>query len=349
MRVLVAMSGGVDSSIAALILKESGYDVIGVTLKLFSSDGESVCCGIEGIEDARRVAAEIGIPHYVWDLREVFEKRVVKNFLEEYRKGRTPNPCILCNSHIKFGALLKRGKEIKRDYIATGHYARILYDHKIKRYRLFKGKYRDESYFLYLLNQKQLSHSLFPLGELNKAEVRRMAGRLGLRVADKPSSQEICFISHNHYSFIEKRIERTPGPILDIKGKYLGKHRGIAGHTIGQRKGLGVARGKRMYIVKIDVKRNVIILGEERDVYGRTLIAENLHLITMGKFNVPIEIEAKIRYNSEPSKALLIPLDKKRVRVEFEFPQWAITPGQAVVFYRDGEVIGGATIEERIE
>ena len=339
-RVLVAMSGGVDSSIAALILKESGYDVIGVTLKLFPSNG---------IEDARRVAAEIGIPHYVWDLQEVFEQRVVKNFLEEYRKGRTPNPCVLCNRDIKFDVLLKRGKEIKRDFIATGHYARVFYDYKIKKYKLFKGKYRDESYFLYLLNQEHLSHSLFPLGELNKAEVRRMAERLGLRVADKPSSQEICFITHNHYSFIKEKIGGRPGPIFDTKGNYLGEHKGIAGHTIGQRKGLGISRGKRMYIVKIDEKRNAIILGEEKEVYGKSLVARDLHLIAMEELDTPMEIEAKIRYNSRPSQALLTPLDKRRVRIDFESPQWAITPGQAVVFYKNGEVVGGATIEGRIE
>lgn len=344
----MAMSGGVDSSAAALLLKKAGYDITGITLKLFSSDRDRVCCGIKGIEEARRIAVEIGIPHYVWDFQEVFEERVIKNFLREYRKGRTPNPCILCNRYIKFDLLIRRAEEVGMDYIATGHYVRTFYDPEIKRYRLFKGKYRDESYFLYSLNQKQLSHTLFPLGELGKSEVRKTAKRFGLRVADKPSSQEICFVSDNHYSFLKEKIGRTPGPIFDTGGNYIGEHKGIAGHTIGQRKGLGIARGRRMYIVKIEPDRNVLILGEEREVYAKTLVADNLHLVSRDRLESPLKIEARIRYNSKEEEALLIPLDRDRVRVEFKFPQWAITPGQAVVFYKDGEVLGGATINNEV-
>ncbi len=353
-RVLVAMSGGVDSSVAAALLKKRGYEVVGVTMQLLPQSeegGVKTCCGLSGIEDARRVAAELGIPHYVLNFREIFAREVIDNFIREYKAGRTPNPCIRCNKFIKFGELFKKADELKAHYIATGHYARI---EKDGRFRLKRGSDydRDQSYFLYSLDQHQLGRILFPLGELSKTETRAVAHELGLRVAKKPASQEICFVTDDDYGRFLKSLAPDavkPGFIYDTQGNYLGKHKGIAFYTVGQRKGFRIALGKRMYVVAINPFENTIILGEEKDGYGEELFAEDINLIGIDRLDGELKVKAKIRHAMEAADAVVEPYDNNRIRVQFLKPQWAITPGQAVVCYDGDFVVVGGTITKKIE
>jgi tRNA-specific 2-thiouridylase len=389
-RVIAAMSGGVDSSVAAALLKKQGYEVVGVTMQLlpqadaggvnpvrnysrFSkatipaqsdskhltestqraafSNGVKTCCGLSGIEDARRVAAELGIPHYVLNFREVFARDVIDDFLEEYKRGRTPNPCIRCNKFIKFGALFQKADALKARHIATGHYARIEHD---RRYRLKRGgDYdRDQSYFLYSVDQDQLERILFPLGDLTKIEVRTIAQELGLRVAKKPASQEICFVTDDDYRrFLNCLAPETakPGPIYDTGGNYLGEHKGIAFYTVGQRRGLRIALGRRMYVVGINPLENTVILGEEKEGYGSELIADSVNLISIDRLDGAVKVKAKIRHGMPAAEAIVVPIDDNRIRLKFSKPQWAITPGQAVVMYDGDLVVGGGTIVEKVK
>ena len=349
------MSGGVDSSVAAAILKEQGYQIIGITMQIWPShqlakqtERFEGCCGTSAIADARRVAQQLEIPHYVMNLRDAFAQKVIADFCLEYSRGRTPNPCIRCNQHIKFGALIERARGLTADFVATGHYARI--EKADGQYLLKKGvdSNKDQSYVLYTLTQNQLEQTLMPLGSLTKSRVRQIARELGLPVAEKPESQEICFIPDNKYSgFIEERLPQAPkpGPLMDREGNVLGEHRGIIHYTIGQRRGLGIAAREPLYVIAIDPGRNAVIIGSKNETYSNALVAADVNWIDLKKPEHPIAIEAKIRYHHKEAKALITPLSDSRVRVEFEQPQMAITPGQAVVFYQGDIVIGGGTIE----
>ena len=342
------MSGGVDSSVAAALLKNRGFEVIGITMQIRErfEDWESS----DDIEDARGVAAKLRIPHYVVNFRDIFKEKVIANFCKEYGKGRTPNPCIRCNRYIKFGIFLKKAKELGADYIATGHYAKIEYNQDKKKYLLKKGvdPKKDQSYVLYTMTQKQLKQTLMPLGEFTKEKIRAIAQELDLPVAERSESQEICFIPDNNYpKFLQKYLQEAarPGPILDREGNILGEHRGILFYTIGQRKRVGLSAKEPLYVIAIDKKKNAIVVGKKEEVYTKKLIAASVHYIALEKPEDSMEVKAKVRYLHQAAEAVLSPLTGERARVEFREPQWAITPGQAVVFYDGDTVIGGGTIE----
>jgi len=355
-RVVTGMSGGVDSSVAAYLLKQQGYDVIGVTMQIWQDkskatlEREGGCCSLSAVEDARRVCDKLGIPFYVMNFKQIFEKKVIDYFVDEYLMGRTPNPCIACNKFIKFDALLERAKALEAEYVATGHYAKVMYDEDYKRYIIRKSDspLKDQTYVLYNLTQDQLGHILMPLGDYNKEQVREIARELGLRTANKPESQEICFVEDNNYGrFINERRgdEIKPGMFVDVRGNKLGNHKGIAHYTVGQRKGLGISIGKPLYVVEIIPEKNLVVLGDETEVFGRELRASQMNYIAFEKLEEPIDVKAKIRYSAREADAKVIPMGNKRVRVVFEEPQRAITPGQAVVFYQGDVLVGGGTIE----
>jgi len=365
-KVLVAMSGGVDSSVAAALLKQQGFDVVGVTMEIWPLDSSSTssefargeekksCCSVSAVDDAKRVASMLGIPHYTLNFRKLFEDKVIRDFIEEYTNGRTPNPCIRCNEFLKFNALFKKADELGAQSIATGHYARVgVRDQGSGVSRtLMKGidKTKDQSYVLYMLNQEKLARVLFPLGGLTKKEVRAIAKKLKLPVADKEESQEICFVPNDDYGkYLENNIgsKVKPGPITDISGKVVGEHKGIIYYTIGQRKGLG-AFGGRKYVVKIDFKNNSIMIGKKKDVQGTELIAGKISFVSGKAPSGELEVTAKIRYNAKEGGAKLIPMGYDIARVIFYEPQNAITPGQSVVFYDGDEVLGGGIIDEKV-
>jgi len=350
-RVFVAMSGGVDSSLAAALLKEAGYEVIGVTMQIWPPDKQAFggCCGLEAVEDAKRVAYKLGTPHYVMNLRDIFAQRVITDFCREYSLGRTPNPCIRCNQYIKFDALLERIKELDADFMATGHYARI--ERSQNGYCLLKAVdlSKDQSYFLYTLGQRELQHLLLPIGNLHKAEVRRLAAELGLSTATRRDSQDICFIPDNDYrSFIAKHIPLEPGDIIDTEGKVLGRHKSLAQYTVGQRQGLGLASGERLYVLKLDVTSNRLVVGTKDQLLSNTLIASKLSWISGEAPEEPVNITAKIRYKAPEVAARLHPRDGV-VEVSFHQPQRAIAPGQAIVFYQGDTVLGGGIIKDRVD
>jgi len=358
-KVIVAMSGGVDSSVAAALLLEKGYDVIGVTMQIWADmpeerkRTEGGCCSLSAVDDARRVAEKLGIPYYVMNFKEDFQKYVVDYFKDEYLKGRTPNPCIACNKYLKFGMLLDKASAMGIDYVATGHYARIVYDDKIGRYLLKKSvtELKDQTYALYNLNQNQLSRTLMPVGDYTKDEIRALASKLGLYVANKPDSQEICFIEDNDYGkYISENTDKEikPGFFVDIKGNILGKHKGIIHYTVGQRKGLGIALGKPMYVVEIKPEENIVVLGDESEVFSSGLIAGDINMIYIEKLENEMKVKAKIRYSAKESSATIYPEGDNKVKVVFDTPQRAVTPGQSVVFYLDDVVVGGGVIEKAI-
>ena len=352
--VVVGMSGGVDSSVAACLLKSQGYDVIGVTMQIWQEEDPSLteqeggCCGFSAVEDARRVAHQLDIPYYVMNFRDEFQKNVIDYFVREYREGRTPNPCIACNRYVKWESLLRKSLAIGADYIATGHYAKIR--------RLANGRYticrsdslrKDQSYALYNLTQEQLAHTLFPLGEYDKAKVREMAAQAGLQVAHKPDSQEICFVPDGDYaSFIERETEEPeqPGNFVDLDGTVLGQHKGIGHYTIGQRKGLGIAFGEPVFVVKICPDTNEVVLGKGTDVYTDHLRAHMVNYMAADHFGEGQEVVAKIRYNHEGAPAVIRSVGEDFFELFFKEPVRAVTPGQAVVLYDEENVLGGGTI-----
>jgi len=352
-KVIVAMSGGVDSSLTAALVKSRGYDTMGITLKLSPGEGKGGSFrgkSQKGIEDATVVARKLNIPHRVFDVRQEFEEKVIERFCREYLSCRTPNPCILCNASIKFGALLSHARTQGADYVATGHYARVAYDAIKGRFLLKKGKdlQKDQSYFLCSLNQDQLRSVMFPLGEFTKSEVREKAHGFGLTVSDKPESQEICFIPDNDYvAFIKSRYaeQERPGPIVSTKGDVLGEHKGIFSFTIGQRKGLNIAQGYPLYVISLDEHTNSVVVGRKEEAFRQSLTASRINWIAMESLPNPIALKARIRYRHSENAARVIPLSPDQVRVEFNQPQLAITPGQAVVFYDGDIVMGGGWID----
>jgi tRNA-specific 2-thiouridylase len=354
-RIVVAMSGGVDSSVTAALLLKRGFEVIGITMRLGSQDDAShdparpSCCSIESVEDARRVAGQLGIPFYAVNFEAAFKEEVVNYFCEEYSAGRTPNPCIVCNEKLKFGKLLRLTYELEAHYVATGHYARISRDEHINRHILRKGvdAQKDQSYALFSLTQDQLKHTLTPLGDYTKPEVRNIAESLSLKVAQRPESQELCFISDNNYNrFLQERISDhvEPGPILDMAGNVVGEHRGIQLYTIGQRKGLG-SFGKPMYVVKVDPSANAIVIGTKDDLRRDRLTASGANFIGIPKLNKPMKVTAKIRYNDPGAEGIASPLSDDRFEIVFNQPRVAVTPGQAVVLYDGDTVLGGGWID----
>jgi tRNA-specific 2-thiouridylase len=349
------MSGGVDSSAAALLLQDQGMELVGVTLKLFDNgdagvSGESTCCSLDDVEDARSVARQLGFPHYVFNFSQCFRAEVMDRFAQSYESGFTPNPCIDCNRYLKFGALLQRTKELGLEKIATGHYVRLNFDQGSDRWILRKALHpeKDQSYVLYCLTQEQLAHSLFPLGGLSKDEIRQIAGRAGLINARKKESQDICFVPDGDYAaFIRRHTGRTypPGPFLDETGRVLGEHQGIVGYTVGQRRGLGVSSNHgRLYVKEVRVADNAVVLSENEHLFSRTLTADHLNLIAADRLDAPVRLRAKVRYRmaEQPCVAEQTGLDS--LRVTFDQPQRAITPGQAVVLYDGDVVVGGASI-----
>ncbi|MFQ5825088.1 MAG: tRNA 2-thiouridine(34) synthase MnmA [bacterium] len=362
--VVVAMSGGVDSSVAAALLHDRGYQVIGVTMNLWDYDRvggninqDSGCCSIDTIDDARSVCYTLGVPHYLVNFREQFEAEVTDNFISEYLKGRTPNPCVRCNTYIKWGVLLQKVQELSADKMATGHYARTTFDEKSGRFLLRRSKDRkkDQSYALWGIRQYGLARTLFPVGEFNKEEIRQVARNLGLRTAEKKESQEICFIPDNDYTrYLKKKrpnleSQLQGGEIFDQKGNHLGSHRGYPFYTIGQRKGLGIAIGQPIYVTEINAVNNYIIVGDNNDLRHIGLIADNMNWICIANLEEELEVEAKIRYNDPGASALVTPITKDRVKVSFKEPQRSVTPGQSVVFYQGDVVVGGGIIQSYIK
>ena len=355
-RVVVAMSGGVDSSVTAALLKEQGYEVIGMMMQIWPeyepARDHGGCCSLSAAEDARRVAEKLDIPFYLVNFQQVFQEEVIDYFVAEYSKARTPNPCVMCNRKIKFDTLLRRALELDADYLATGHYA-IIEEDGNGRHLLKKGldPSKDQTYMLYVLTQEQLAHTLFPLGNYTKDVTRELAKKYNLPVHNKPDSQEICFIPDDDYGrFLKEHHPHMvkPGPILDTAGNKLGTHEGLPFYTIGQRKGLGIALGKPAYVVDLDIKRNAVIIGENSDVFGEGLYAEAVNWISIPALEAPLEVEAQVRYNARPARATVYPAKEGMVKVIFEEMQRAITPGQSVVFYQGDLVLGGGTITKAI-
>jgi tRNA-specific 2-thiouridylase len=347
------MSGGVDSSVAASLLREQGYDVVGVTMRLWTEErpeelrGHQQCCSVEDIDDARRVAGQLGIRHYVMNFEEQFREHVVDRFVAEYAAGRTPNPCVRCNEHIKYRALLERLPALDAEYVATGHYARVRRDAEGRAHLLRAiDDTKDQSYVLYMLGQEQLQRLLLPVGELTKAEVRTEARRLGLDVAEKPDSVEICFVPGNDYrAFLDGRAPMTAGEMRDERGEVVGEHRGIAAYTLGQRKGLGIATGEPRYVTAIDATANVVTIGPEEDLFSDTVEVAEVSWTAGEAPAAGAHMQAKARYKAEPAPAVVVSCSGAKAVVRFERRQRALTPGQAIAFYGGEEVLGGGTIE----
>ena len=353
-RIAAAMSGGVDSSVAAFLLKEQGYDLIGVTMDLRSDDpgrpAGGGCSADRDAEDARAVARQLGFPHYTFPFGERFRAQVVDPFVAEYEAGRTPNPCVACNRCIKFGALLSLVREMGRDGVATGHYARLDYDAGSGRHLLKTALHpdKDQSYVLCTLTQDQLAHSLFPLGGLSKEEIRAIARDQGLASAHRRDSQDICFVPDGDYAaFIRRHTGRDypPGPFVDGEGRVLGTHQGIICYTLGQRRGLGVSSDGRLYVQHIDPAANTVTLTSGQGLYARTLEAGHINLIPCAALTAPLRVRAKVRYRQQAQSATVEQTGPDRLRVTFDQPQRAITPGQTVALYDGDVVVGGGTIE----
>lgn len=341
-KVMVGMSGGVDSSVAAFLLKEQGYDVIGVNMKMWQFDENH----LKEINDARKVADNIGIPFYIMDFKDIFKRDVIDYFICEYIEGRTPNPCIACNKFVKFDAFLKKAMDLGVEYIATGHYAKI---EKVGTRFLLKKSVddkKDQTYVLYNLSQFVLQHTLMPCSSYSKDEIRRIAKEIGIQIHDKKDSEEICFIpDNNHGAYIKRNApdKVKEGNFVDKTGKILGKHKGIVYYTIGQRKGLGISFGKPVYVIDINPWKNEVVLGSEEDIFKKELIAKDVNYIPFDKLNEKMKVQVKVRYSAKPTPAVIMPYEDK-VKVVFEKKVRAITKGQSVVFYDDDIVVGGGII-----
>lgn len=353
-KVVIGMSGGVDSSVAAYLLKEAGYEVIGVTMQIWQDEDSCTleehggCCGLSAVDDARRVANDLGIPYYVMNFKNEFKDNVMDYFVSEYLSGRTPNPCIACNRYVKWESLLKRSLDIGADYIATGHYARL---EKLEngRYSLKKSATaaKDQTYALYNLTQYQLEHTLMPVGEYTKDEIRQIAEDIQLKVAHKPDSQEICFIPDNNYAkFISENTEAVieEGNFVSVDGAILGRHKGITHYTVGQRKGLNLAFGYPMFVLEIRPKTNEVVLGNSEQVFSQKLYADKLNFMSIPDLDGDMVVDAKIRYSHQGSRCTIRKIEDDKIECVFDEPQRAITPGQAVVFYDGDYVVGGGTI-----
>ena len=361
------MSGGVDSSVAAYLMREKGFECVGMTFRTLNENNLPVetgdrdieaekerkysCCAFQDVLDAKKVSNQLGFPHYLTDLSSEFEEKVIRRFADSYACGMTPNPCIDCNRYIKFTELYRQAEKIGFDWIVTGHYARIIYDEQSGRYLLKKGldRTKDQSYVLYNLTQEQLSHVCFPLGEMTKSEVRELAEKLGLVNAAKHDSQDICFIRNGSYAdFIERYTGREypSGDFVDLNGKVLGRHKGIIHYTIGQRKGLGLALPEPLYVCRIDVEKNQVVLGRNEDLFTRELYAKDLNLISLPEIKGELRVLAKVRYHHAEQPAVVRQVDGSHIRVVFDEPQRAITAGQRVVLYNGDTVVGGAEITD---
>ena len=354
--VYVAMSGGVDSSVAAALIKEAGFCTIGVTMSfnIMRNDCKASCCGIDGIVDAQRVADILHIQHKVLDFSHDINELIIDNFIDEYLNGRTPNPCVRCNQYLKFGTLLQKVKALGADYLATGHYSRIEFNSKRNFYELKKAidPKQDQSYFLYSMKKETLPSVMFPLGGMTKLQVREVARQFALNTAEKPGSQDICFVPASGYKkFIEDRLgpeAMKPGPLVNEKGELIGQHKGLANYTIGQRDKLGLALGYPVYVYKMEGSTNSVHIGHLRQLYSGGLKASGTNWVSMGIPQETVEVSARIRYNSPEVKAYLTASDNNMVRVEFLEPQKSVTPGQSVVFYDGDVVLGGAIIDEAL-
>jgi tRNA-specific 2-thiouridylase len=362
----MAMSGGVDSSAAAAILKQQGHELVGFTMQLWNQrrginvdeNGESLpsrCCSLDDVYDARRVAEELGFPFYVLNLERDFERAVVQPFVTSYLGGETPIPCVACNSRLKFASLDRLAESLGCDKVATGHYARVEFDEAARRHRLFRGRNlaKDQSYFLWELTQEQLSRALFPLGEMSKPEVRDVARQSHLLVAEKAESQEICFVPDGKYAaFIDRYLEaeneseRIPGAgeIVNTRGEVLARHDGIHRYTIGQRRGIGLSSERPLYVVSIDAESNRVVVGHQEELFTEEFTAAGVNWIALDNPTTEVRAEVRVRYRHQPAPAVITPLENKRARVRFDEPQRAITPGQATVFCRGDEVLGGGWI-----
>lgn len=361
-KVIIAMSGGIDSSVAALLLKKQGFDVLGVFMRFWAEKDHLIgawnrCCSPEAEKRARWVASYLGLPFYVLDFEKEFKKKIVDYFLREYKKGLTPNPCVFCNRDIKFGLLLKKARALGADFVATGHYARKLKakNEKLKTtiknpkliYKLLtaKDKNKDQSYFLWMLNQEQLERVLFPIGDYTKLEVRKLAEKFKLPISTAPESMEVCFIQTTINDFLSRHLKSKPGKIVDPQGKVLGRHQGLWFYTPGQRKGIGLPGGPFWVLAK-DLKRNLLIVTQnEKDLFKKELVCKDLNWISEKKPKLPLKIKAKIRYRQKLAPATIYQFKAKTYQLIFEKPQRAITPGQSVVFYRGEELLGGAIIK----
>lgn len=352
-RVVVAMSGGVDSSVAAALLVEQGFDVIGITMRLWSEETpfgfrhQRRCCSVEDTDDARRVCSVLGIPHYVLNMEEPFRDEVVDYFIGEYANGRTPNPCLACNDRVKFRPLLDRALTFEARYLATGHYARVEHDERGHRLLRATDPAKDQSYVLFQLGQAELEHVLFPVGESKKDDIRSIARRLELPNADKPDSVDICFIPDgNLRGFLDTRLQARPGPVVDVEGNTIGEHGGIATLTVGQRKGLGVAKGEPLYVIALDPVENRVVAGTNEDLMAETMTVRALRFVAGHPPGDEFRCRVRVRYRA-PEVAATVAVEDGLAQVRFDEPQRAITPGQAAVFYDGDVVLGGGIIQGR--
>lgn len=353
-KALIGMSGGVDSSVAAWMMLEAGYSCIGATMRLYDGDQEdSTCCGLDDVEDARSVAHRLGIPHYVFNFKDDFEEHVIRKFVACYESGQTPNPCIDCNRHLKFDRLLRRALELGYDYVVSGHYAQVRQDETSGRYLLYKAadRAKDQTYFLACLNQQQLAHIQFPLGALTKTQVREIAQAHGFVNARKRDSQDICFVPDGDYAaFLERYTGKTypAGDFLDLNGNVVGKHRGAVCYTKGQRKGLGIALGAPVYVCGKDMQKNTVTVGPNEALFSSALRAKDWNWYPFPTLMQPMHVTVKTRHSQTEQAATVYPEDNGFARVEFDVPQRAVTPGQAVVLYDGDLVVGGGTITEAL-